>query len=56
MAQYSRIQDGQAVEIITLPDDVALKDAFHPDIVAQCVPIETIQQADVVPPEKGVKK
>ncbi|NTF32293.1 hypothetical protein [Rhizobium skierniewicense] len=29
---YARIQDGVVVEVIQLPDDVTLADAFHPDI------------------------
>lgn len=36
MARYARKQDGEVVEIITLPDDVALEDAFHPEIVSAC--------------------
>ncbi|MBB3947202.1 hypothetical protein GGQ73_003168 [Rhizobium skierniewicense] len=29
---YARIQDGAVVEVIELPDNVTLADAFHPDI------------------------
>ena len=35
--RYARIADGLVAEIIDLPDDVELKDAFHPDIVATIV-------------------
>jgi hypothetical protein len=34
---YARIQDGIAVEIIRLPEGLAINDAFHPDIAATFV-------------------
>lgn len=38
MQRFARIASGGVAEIITLPDDVALADAFHPDIAATCAP------------------
>jgi hypothetical protein len=39
MTQYlARILDGLVAEIIQLPDDVAVSDAFHPDVVATLKP------------------
>ena len=38
MTQYfARVVSGVVVEIITLPDDVAVADAFHDDIVSALV-------------------
>lgn len=37
MQRFARIAGGVVAEIITLPDDVALADAFHADIAAACI-------------------
>lgn len=38
MQTYARVDGGVAVEIINLPDGVAVGDAYHPDIAAAIVP------------------
>lgn len=34
---FARIVDGVVQEIISLPDEIRIEDAFHPRIVEQCV-------------------
>lgn len=40
MKKYARIEDGRVVEILDLPDDVSIKDAFHPDIAKNIKPCD----------------
>ncbi|WGD31192.1 DUF4376 domain-containing protein [Ancylobacter sp. WKF20] len=37
MARYARLDCAAVIEIITLPEGIALADAFHPDLVAELV-------------------
>jgi hypothetical protein len=39
MTLYARVAAGIVCELIDLPDDVAIPDAFHPDIAAQMVKV-----------------
>lgn len=44
MKTYARISDGSVVEVVTLEDDVAPEDAFHPTIAAAMKPCPTAAQ------------
>ncbi|MGX9966058.1 hypothetical protein ACVFYP_22220 [Roseomonas sp. F4] len=46
---YARIVAGEVFELIEVPDGAEISAMFHPDIVAQCVPVpaelhETVAQ------------
>jgi hypothetical protein len=39
MQIFARIAGGTVAELVEIPQDVALGDAFHPDLAAQMVPV-----------------
>lgn len=38
MEKAARVVDGVVVEILSAPDGMSIRECFHPDILASCVP------------------